>query len=197
MASSPPTLVTTRLLLRPLEVGDALQAQALFPVWEIVRYLDAVVPWPYPADGVLTFYRTVAIPAMERGEAWHWSVRLQEEPERLIGTINLKCGDRENRGFWIGIAWQGRGIATEACAAVNDFWFDVLAFPTLRIGKAAANEPSRRISVCEGMRLVGTEERDFVSGRLPGEVWEISAAEWRARRERVRRRILSSRSRFR
>jgi RimJ/RimL family protein N-acetyltransferase len=182
MASSLPTLATARLLLRPLEVGDALQAQVLFPFWEIVRYMDAVVPWPYPADGALAFFRTVAIPAMERGEAWHWSVRLKEDPEQLIGAINVKCGARENRGLWIGIPWQERGIATEACAAVNDFWFDVLAFPTLRVGKAAANEPSRRISIREGMRLVATEEREFVSGRLPAEVWEISAAEWRARR---------------
>jgi ribosomal-protein-alanine N-acetyltransferase len=183
MASPPvPTVETARLLLRPLVVGDALQAQVLFPFWEIVRYMDAVVPWPYPADGVLAFYRAIAIPAMERGEAWHWSVRLKERPQQLIGTINLKCGERENRGFWIGIAWQGRGIATEACAAVNGFWFDVLALPTLRVGKAAANEASRRISVREGMRLVATEERDFVSGRLPAEVWEISTAEWRARR---------------
>ncbi len=182
MAASAPTLVTARLLLRPLEVGDAPRAQALFPRWEIVRYMDAVVPWPYPGDGVLTFYRAVAIPAMERGDAWHWSVRLKEKPEKLIGTINLKRGERENRGFSIGMPWQGRGIATEACAAVNDFWFDVLGFPMLRVGKAATNEPSRRISAREGMRLVATEERDFVSGRLPGEVWEISAAEWRARR---------------
>ena len=34
----------------------------------------------------------------------------------------------------------------------------------------------------EGMTLVATEERDFVSGRLPEEVWELLAAEWRVRR---------------
>lgn len=32
------------------------------------------------------------------------------------------------------------------------------------------------------MRLAGTEERDFVSGRLPAELWEITAGEWLARR---------------
>jgi hypothetical protein len=64
MASPPaPTLETARLLLRPLVVGDAPQAQLLFPFWEIVRYMDAVVPWPYPVDGVLAFYRAIAIPA--------------------------------------------------------------------------------------------------------------------------------------
>jgi len=32
------------------------------------------------------------------------------------------------------------------------------------------------------MRIVATEERDFVSGRLPSEIWEITAEEWYARR---------------
>jgi [ribosomal protein S5]-alanine N-acetyltransferase len=58
---------------------------------------------------------------------------------------------------------------------------DVLGFPTLRVYKAAANEPSRRLSIRQGMRLVGTEERDFVSGRLPAELWELTAEEWRRR----------------
>ena len=178
------TLTTPRLLLRPLELADAAQAQVLFPVWEIVRYMKAVVPWPYPPDGAITHYRDVAIPAMERGEAWHWSVRLRETPDQLVGSISLRLAERGNRGFWIGLPWQRRGFATEACAAVNDFWFDVLGFPVLRVGKAAANEPSRRISVREGARLVGTEEREFVSGRLLAEVWELGAAGWRARRGR-------------
>ncbi len=46
-----PTLETPRLWLRPLELGDAPQVQALFPHWEIVRYLSALVSWPYPPAG--------------------------------------------------------------------------------------------------------------------------------------------------
>jgi ribosomal-protein-alanine N-acetyltransferase len=178
-----PQLKTARLWLRPLELADATQAQALFPRWEIVQYMDAVVPWPYPADGALSFYRDVALPAVERGEAWHWSVRLLEAPAQLIGSMTLRLGERENRGFWIGVPWQRRGLATEACRAATAFWFDVIKLPVLRVGKAVANEASRRISVREGMRLVATEERDFVAGHLPAEVWELTAEEWRRREE--------------
>jgi hypothetical protein len=32
------------------------------------------------------------------------------------------------------------------------------------------------------MRVIATEERDYVSGRLMAEVWEITAEEWRAKR---------------
>jgi RimJ/RimL family protein N-acetyltransferase len=61
-------LETPRLELRPLELADAEQAQRLFPKWEIVKYLANRVPWPYPEDGALTYYRDDALPAMERGE---------------------------------------------------------------------------------------------------------------------------------
>lgn len=176
-----PELRTPHLLLRPLELADAAQAQALFPHWEIVRYMSSVVPWPYPPDGAVTFYRDVALPAVERGDAWHWTLRLHGAPDRMVGAIGLNRGESENRGFWIGLPWQRRGLATEACRAVDAFWFDVLGFPALRVGKAIANEPSRRISLREGMRVIGTEKRSFVSGDLPAEVWELTAAEWRAR----------------
>ena len=59
-----PPLETARLLLRPLELADATQAQVLFPHWEIVRYMAKQVPWPYPPDGAYTFYRDVALPVV-------------------------------------------------------------------------------------------------------------------------------------
>jgi len=68
-----PPLETPRLILRPLELADSEQAQAIFPHWEVVRYLAHTVPWPYPPDGVYTFYRDVALPAVELGEAWQWT----------------------------------------------------------------------------------------------------------------------------
>jgi RimJ/RimL family protein N-acetyltransferase len=176
-----PALETPRLILRPLELADAPQTQALFPQWEVVRYLAAVVPWPYPADGALTYYRDVALPAMERGEAWHWTLRLKTRPSHLIGAIGLFKGTDDNRGFWIAPRWQKQGFITEACDAATDYWFRVLRFPLLRVAKAAANTGSRRISEKQGMRLVETGERNYVSGRLPAEIWEITAEEWALR----------------
>jgi len=175
-----PTLETERLFLRPLELSDAEQVQILFPHWEVVKYLNAIVPWPYPPDGALTYYRDRALPAMARGDEWHWTLRLKENPGQIIGAIGLIRGATDNRGFWLAPAWHGQGLMTEAVIAVNDYWFDVLAFPVLRAPKATANVASRRISEKTGMRLVGTEERTLVSGRLLSEMWEITAEEWRA-----------------
>jgi [ribosomal protein S5]-alanine N-acetyltransferase len=80
------------------------------------------------------------------------------------------------------LPWQKQGLMTEASDAVTDYWFDVLKFPLLRAGKAIANTASRRISEKQGMRVIALEDRDYVSGRFPAEVREITAEEWQARR---------------
>jgi RimJ/RimL family protein N-acetyltransferase len=116
----------------------------------------------------------------ERGEAWTWSLRSKADPARIIGSLDMRKGEEDNRGFWLGLPWQGRGLMTEACDWSNDFWFETLGFPVLRVVKAANNLASRRISQKQGMRLIATGEKDYVCGRLPTEVWEITADEWRA-----------------
>ena len=169
---------TERLILRPLELGDAPRIQEIFPQWEIVRYLLNVVPWPYPEDGALHWVRDMALPAMEYGEGWSWTLRLKTAPGQVIGSLGLRRGEY-NRGFWLGLPWQGQGLMSEACAWANDFWFERLGSPLLRVAKAAGNTTSRRISEKQGMRLVGTTEKEYVSGRLTSEIWEITADEWR------------------
>lgn len=177
-----PSLQSSRLILRPLELADAEQVQILFPKWEIVQYLARHIPWPYPPNGAETFYRDVAIPAIDRGEQWHWTLRLKSTSEQIIGSVSLMTRGDENRGFWLGLPWQRQGLMSEACDAVTEYWFDTLQFSKLRVSKAIANTASRRISEKQGMRIVAIEERDYVCGRLPAEIWEITADEWRAQR---------------
>ena len=178
-----PTLETRRLILRPLALADANRTQQLFPQWEIVKHLAARFPWPYPPDGAFTHYRDSALPAMARGDEWHWTLRLKTDPAEHIGSIALFKGrDTGNRGFWLGLPWHRQGLMSEAVETVNDFWFNTLAFPKMRVQKAIANTGSRRISEKNGMRIVETKDSDYISGRLPTEVWAITAEEWRRRR---------------
>jgi [ribosomal protein S5]-alanine N-acetyltransferase len=176
-----PTLETERLLLAPIRLEDAEQAQRIFPQWEIVQYLNTRVPWPYPPDGVHSFYRDVLLPAVQRGDEWAWTLRLKTNPDKIIGALSLTRGENDNRGFWLAPAFHGRGLMTEAVIVANDFWFDTLGFTRLRVPKAVANTPSRRISEKTGMRLVAVEpDHAFVCGHMPAEIWEITADEWRA-----------------
>lgn len=185
-AAMVPMLETERLILRPLELADVPEIERLFAHWEIVEFLNARVPWPYIEGSALENTVNNALPAVERGEEWHWTLRLKSEPAQIVGRISLSLGDN-NRGFWLGLPWQGRGLMTEAAAAVTEFWFAVLGLPVMRTAKAVANEGSRRISEKLGMRVVEVKESEYVSGRLPTEVWEITAEEWRKARGRVLR----------
>jgi RimJ/RimL family protein N-acetyltransferase len=121
---------------------------------------------------------------MERGDSWQWTLRLKSAPDRLIGSISLVRSENKNRGFWLGLPWHGQGLMTEASEIVTDYWFDVLKFPRLRVPKAVANVASRRISEKQGMRMVALIEQEFVSGRLPAEVWELTAEEWQTRKRK-------------
>jgi len=175
-------LETRRLILQPLALEDAEQIQLIFPHWEVVRYLADSVPWPYPDDGALTYIRDSALPGIERGEQWHWSLRLRSEPNRIIGSAGLLVSPDHNRGFWLGVAWQRQGLMSEASDAITDYWFDVLGFEVLRVYKAIDNAGSRRISEKSGMRIIAVLEKNYVCGRLPSEQWEITAREWRRSR---------------
>ncbi|HEX9200952.1 MAG TPA: GNAT family N-acetyltransferase [Acidobacteriaceae bacterium] len=177
-----PQLETQRLILRPLELDDAERTQLLFPHWDIVKHLAARFPWPYPSDGALIYYRDDALPAMSRGDEWHWTLRLKTDPAQHIGCISLFKGETGNRGFWLGLPWHRQGLMTEAVDTVNDFWFNRLSFPEMRVSKAIANTGSRRISEKNGMRIIEIKENDYISGRLPTEVWAITAEEWRRHR---------------
>jgi RimJ/RimL family protein N-acetyltransferase len=176
-----PTLHTERLILRPLELADAEAIQQQFPHWEVVRYLNAFVPWPYPDDGALTYLRDIALPAIAAGKEWHWTIRLKSAPAQLIGNISLMIGPDDNRGFWLAPAWQGQGLMTEASEVVTRYWFETLDQPVLRAPKAAPNLGSRKLSERTGMRLVRSDEDNFVGGCFPREIWEITREEWRRR----------------
>ncbi len=183
-----PSLITARMMLEPLTLADSGQVQPLFAEWDVVRYLADAVAWPFPPDGAYIYYRDVALPAMERGDEWHWTLRLKEAPGTIIGAVGLLRSEKNNRGFWLGVPWRGRGLMTEAVEAVTDFWFEELGFDLLRAPKASANIGSVKISMRTGMRLESRQRQGFVSGEQEAETWVITRDEWRVHKEERRSR---------
>src|SRR4029077_15649882 len=116
-----PILETPRLTLRDPRMADAAALQAKFPHWEIVQYLGAQVPWPYPPDGAETFLKSVV--NNETPDHFIWAICLREAPDDLIGTIALQPYDpetRTQRGFWIAREHWGKRLVTEASDRVLD-----------------------------------------------------------------------------
>ena len=52
-----PTLVTPRLIVRELIAADELFYSRYFINYEVVRYLGAQLPWPYPEGGIIEFFK--------------------------------------------------------------------------------------------------------------------------------------------
>jgi RimJ/RimL family protein N-acetyltransferase len=180
---STPVLQTPRLVLRPLRSKDAPVIQKRFATWEVVRWLDAKVPWPYPADGAATFV-AAALAEMAGGEKSHWALVPKKGPADLIGVISLWPDDGEThdqRGFWLDPAFHGRGLMTEAADRVTEYAFAKLGWPCLWLSNAQDNQASRRIKEKQGARLVDMMIGRFVGGAATRMVWQLTREDWLAR----------------
>lgn len=176
-----PILETPRLRLRPLCVGDGRRIQALFPHPEIVEYMAAAIPWPYPADGAARFLE-ITLPKMESGRQYDWAITLKEAGDGLlVGIISLYPHGDDSRGFWIGQDYQRRGLMTEAVAAVNDFAFDVLGMPHLTLNNAEPNLGSHRLKEAWGAEIIETNDAvAYVGGRFRQVRWRLTREAWKA-----------------
>ena len=178
-----PVLRTPRLVLRPLRRKDAPVIQRLFPRWEIVRYLNANIPWPYPADGAAGHVET-CLGEMERGEKAHWAIIPRSGPADLIGRIDLWPDDgvsRDQRGFWLDPEYQRQGLMTEAAERVTAYAFLELGWPHLWLRNAQENHASRRIKEKQGARLADLMIGQHVGGTGTVMVWQLMRDDWLAR----------------
>jgi RimJ/RimL family protein N-acetyltransferase len=181
-----PVLETERLILRPLEARDVPAVQRIFPQWEVVRWLHAEVPWPYPEDGAATNYAQCVL-QRACGEKMFWAITLKGSDE-LRGRIDLWPDDgraRDMRGFWLDPELHGQGLMMEAAEAVTGYAFEVLGWPHLWLTNAEANQGSHRIKAKQGATLVDVTPRRFVSGEAMKETWLLTREAWLARNGRA------------
>ena len=179
-----PILQTQRLVLRPIELADAPRIQILFDDWEVVKWLAAAIPWPYPADGAETFLQHT-LSEIDNGDRYVWAITELDEPtSKLIGIIDLfPQNPDDNRGFWLGSEFHRQGYMTEAVVAVNDFAFDVLGLEYLLLNNAEPNLGSHRLKEKSGAEVV--EVRDdvpFIGGRFRNIRWKLTRETWHRNR---------------
>jgi len=178
-----PVLHTPRLVLRPVRSKDAPEIQRRFPRWDVVKWLNTDVPWPYPPDGAATYVARCR-EEMANGEKSHWAIVPRKGPADLIGLIHLWPDDgtgRDQRGFWLDPDFQGKGLMTEAANRVTDYAFRELGWPCLWLTNAQENHASRRIKEKQGARLVELLLSRCVSGPVEQMVWQLTAKDWMAR----------------
>jgi RimJ/RimL family protein N-acetyltransferase len=120
-------MVTARLELTPLQVGDAdemadvLADPALYAVIGGVR--------PAPAQLRRRYEQMVVGHSPDGHQQWlNWVVRLRgDDAGRAVGTVQatvMADGGRAEIAWIIGTPWQGRGYAGEAARAMADSLLD-------------------------------------------------------------------------
>ncbi|MBV9877405.1 MAG: GNAT family N-acetyltransferase [Verrucomicrobia bacterium] len=175
-----PIFATERLILREVTEADATAYEKNFVDYEIISQLASVVPWPYPPGGVLDFIRHQIVPR-QGNDRWVWGIFLKEQPSEIIGVVDLwRTGTPENRGFWLGRRYWGKGIMTEAVFPIMDYAFDVLGFEKLCFSNAVGNKRSRRVKEKTGAQFLRIEPGTFVSASYTErEIWELTRDRWR------------------
>lgn len=116
---TPPAMETERLSLRPLRIGDA---DALHPVYSDVA---AQVYGARPATATLEETRERVAQSVADPHWRSWAIRLKGDdlPVGTIACYEKRQGKVTEIGYMLNRAVWGRGIATEAVAALVDLLF--------------------------------------------------------------------------
>ncbi len=183
-----PVFSTERLMLREVLEDDIPSYAKYFVDYEVIRHLSgANVPWPYPENGVRDYVVNEIIPK-QGDDNWVWGIFLLSNPDELIGIIDLwRPGRPENRGFWLGRKFWGRGIMPEALVPITNHAFDDLGFDSLVLSNAKGNIRSRRIKEKAGARLLRIEPGYYVDPNLREcEIWLLTKEVWKTHEGGVR-----------
>jgi RimJ/RimL family protein N-acetyltransferase len=138
-------LKTDRLTLRALRESDA--ADVVTGASDAITQRWLPLPRPYTMEHALTFITKLA-PGMQA--AGHGLVRALESDGAFVGVIDLKRTDWVARvteiGYWAMPGLRGRGLLTEATAALARWAIEDFSFERVELRIAPENEGSIRVA---------------------------------------------------
>ena len=157
-------LPTARLLLRPPREEDA---PAVFESFGSDPEVTRLLTWrPHRSLVDAQAALRTRLERLARGREYSWIIELRE-PGRLVGIVSAWIdGDGAELGFVLARPHWGRGIATEAVAAVAD-WALSLSDVTRVWGTCdTENGASARVFAKAGFACHGVCEREIVRPNL-------------------------------
>ena len=176
---------TPRLALRPFSPADLDDLYAYQSRPEVARYLRWEARDRAQARAALEIQCRET--RLETEGDWLTFAVVWREAGRVIGETGLKLASRQygqgETGFVFNPDYQGRGLATEAAAAMLKLAFDGLGWHRVIGSCDARNQPSARLMERLGMR----REAHFVQNMMvKGEwtdelVYAILDHEWKPR----------------
>ncbi|MYD10418.1 MAG: GNAT family N-acetyltransferase [Chloroflexi bacterium] len=148
------TLENELLFMRPLEDGDASAIQELAAAPEIAA--NTFVPHPYPPDAAGEFIQ-MGRERWRADEAYVFAI-IEKSSGRFAGCMGIHLDPNHGRadvGYWIGLPYWGRGLATAALRLLVKFGFETLKLNRIEAGHFVYNPASGRVMEKAGMRLEG------------------------------------------
>lgn len=147
-----PTLETARLKLRPYSNADIPELLPLIGAHEVAA-TTLRIPHPYTEDDARSF---IAMMAENPNRMW-LAVTLRNDG-RQIGGMGLTL-DLQNQhaelGYWLGVAYWGKGFATEAAREMVRYGFESLDVHRIFASHFKGNSASGRILQKLGMSYEG------------------------------------------
>ena len=140
--------------MRPIETVDIPHIQRLAAAEEIAK--NTYVPHPYPPDGSKEFVQKVR-EQWRYEEAFVFAI-IERATERFVGCMGIHPMPAHNRaevGYWIGVPYWGRGLATAALRLIIQFGFEELKLNRIAAGHFPHNPASGRVMQKVNMRYEG------------------------------------------
>ena len=180
MAKDKVTLRTERLLLRPLKRSDIPALLPLIGVREVAAQ-TLRIPHPYTQADAHAMLKRL------RSDAAHWFGLFLGKDEQLCGGGGLYVDhdhDRAEIGYWVGVPFWGKGIASEAARELMRYGFEDLKLHRIHAVCYTGNGASIRILEKLGMKYEGRSHHHIKKwGEYrDSENYGILADEWRAGR---------------
>jgi ribosomal-protein-alanine N-acetyltransferase len=168
----PPRLHTPRLLLRPVERGDADGIFAYASDPEVARY----TLWdPHGSRQDTEFFiEDYALANYRQRVPDPFILESREEPGKILGTVGCHWASELHRTMELGFAlareaW-GKGLGTEAAWAVTCFAFSTFRPARLQARCHADNPASARVLEKIGMSHEGLLRAAAIKGTV---VWDV------------------------
>jgi RimJ/RimL family protein N-acetyltransferase len=113
-------------------------------------------------------------------------VIVPDEVGTPVGLLEYRIGvdEQDNRGFWIGTRYQGRGYMTEAVEAFQDYIFFVLGVEQISVCNSVLNSRSRRVKEKTGALRAGEFFLEHHNGSSVCERWIVTRSAWAKVRKR-------------
>lgn len=149
-----PELNSDLVRMRPLDTEDIPAIQRLAAAEEIAK--NTFVPHPYPPDGAEKFVEQ-ALKGWRQDEAYVFAIieKASAEFAGCMGIHPVPAHHRAEVGYWIGLPFWGRGLATAALRLIIQFGFETLQLNRIAAGHFPQNPASGRVMQKANMRYEG------------------------------------------